>query len=161
MKYLLLSLATVFLLASCSKPSDTKSREDMLRNGKWRVSGGTEKYKNINGHDTTVSILSMLQDCQKDNYMVFGQNYTGYANYGSNKCSPSEPDQTTFNWYLDDSKNNITFTNADALFGKTTLSTNFIDFSEGSFTLKYYFVVHIDPTNTDDTTTITETFSKF
>lgn len=107
-KYLLLTISFVLVLASCGKKATTtESRENMLRNGKWSISGGTITLTLPDGRDTTLNYLNFLSLCHKDDYMVFHAGVDAAFFAGGTTCSPSDPDSVTFKWGFSNNQNSL------------------------------------------------------
>ena len=104
MRYFLVSLLTllvIFFFAACNKkPKVDASMENMLRNGKWKLSAGTVAVRKPNGKDTTLDYLLFIPDCYKDDYLVFDSLKYGRRYSGSNTCSPADPEYFVFSWQL-------------------------------------------------------------
>ena len=114
MKYCILALSVIILFASCSKTPNPQatSKEELLRAGKWKISGGTVRGKLPSGLDTTVSYLSfVLPLAWQDDYIKFDSN--GYAKVysGALKIDPSQPDYQSFLWKFNSNQTTIDFYN--------------------------------------------------
>lgn len=167
MKYLILSLSVVLLLAAaCTKVNTPVTQQDWLRVGKWKVATAKvhNKSKSLN-IDTTYSDTTLYQPntCNADNYLVFGANYGGTVHTGSNKCYASEPDTSNFYWELVNNGNNMNIYNADVFFGIPSVVASVTNLTQSSFTLTYfYYLTFPDPANTyrtvNDTLTVTANF---
>jgi hypothetical protein len=164
MKYFLLSLSAIVLLAACQKtPKNDVTRENILRNGKWKIASGSLVAKLQSGKDTTLNFPPMIPTCNQDDYLVFDSLYTGAVYGGATKCSPSEPDYIRFSWQLLNNGNTIVFNNPLNLLYKEYMSLELpkLDtISMNPFVTQVvypatYFVVPYD------TTTITATISSF
>jgi hypothetical protein len=155
MKYCLLSLSLLILLVSCQKTSDTTStREDDLRNGKWKLVKMSVVYK-VNypvPHDSTLPVT--ITSCKEDDFLTFGPGFNGGINSGSSKCSPADPDITPFSWEPVNNDNGLNIYGAATMFGSNTINATLKNFTPGSFTLSYYTTVQ-DPMVTTQTDTIT------
>ena len=123
MKYFLLSVSLLFILASCNKPSNsTPDRENMLRQGRWMMTdmaythllfkAGIPAYDTVE-HDT-------LKKCDSDDYFIFGPGFGGTINSGSIKCATSEPDQINFRWTANNNDTGITLYGANAFAASDT-----------------------------------------
>jgi hypothetical protein len=160
MRYCILFIACFMVLASCQKtPTATTSREDVLRNGNWKLTQGILEYKvpydspatsmmlgyvtltahnyDFNG-DTIVDIMRVIDTIRKDDYFTFGVNNYGLNHLGLLRSSIAQPDSIGFNWYLTNDGNTITFANALNAFSFDNIVANFTDFNSNSFTIKYY-----------------------
>lgn len=101
MKYFIVLISVLFITLSCNKPSDpTPDKKNMLRTGKWKLTDMAYTYLIFKpgqpGYDTTVH--DTLQDCNLDDYWVFGPGFNGTINAGTKHCATSDPDQVPFRW---------------------------------------------------------------
>jgi hypothetical protein len=129
MKYCLLTLSLLFVLASCNKPGNsTPDRENMLRQGKWKMTDMAHTYllfkPGVPPVDTVVH--DTLKECDRDDYLVFGPGFNGTINSGATKCIPNaEPDQINFRWQPNNNDTGITLFGANA-FGAADTSFHYI-----------------------------------
>jgi hypothetical protein len=163
MRYLLLFAFSLLAFVSCEKTTVPATREDELRDGRWRRSNLTLKVDPFFGPDTLIQVYdSVLQQCEKDDYIVFRENYQATQNNGD-KCSPAEPDEIPFSWELADNgeKINLWFAN-ETFFGQPAVSAPFVSYTSGSFVIRYVELVtsQLDFTK-KDTLTFTYHFTKF
>jgi hypothetical protein len=149
-------------VVSCKKAESPVTREDELRDGKWKMVTGTIRADPYSGLDTTYNYFATLPDCEKDDYLVFKTNFDGTQNSAS-KCSPAEPDEIQFRWELYNNATGINFWNAEqTFFGRSTLSAPIINYTSSRFTLRYVELTVSPVDNTKrDTFTYTHTFEKF
>lgn len=108
-KCLLLIIPALLIIAACSKKPNapTPGRADMLRTGKWKISGGTFTKRLPSGRDTILKYLSYIPACHQDDYIVFDSGMSAAIYSGSNKCDPSDADEIPFLWQLKNNGNNI------------------------------------------------------
>lgn len=117
MKYFLLSLSAIIMLAACQKtPKATVSKENTLRANRWKISSGTLTVKLPSGKDTTIPYVGLLPTCNQDDYLVFDSLDYGAVNSGSIKCSPSEPAEISFTWQLLNNNTILSINNAKNFF---------------------------------------------
>lgn len=170
MKNLVYSLSIIALLASCNKLDEVKSSEDKLREGKWKMIEAsatyTLPYSNPERDTTTYIKPDSLPECQRDNYLVFGDNYNGYMATNEKKCTPGEPEQIGFNWGLEKNDRRMYIYNSKETFGTPSVNAAVTELTDNRFTLKYYYPFEYpnmqDPSKMiTDTIFITTTFSKF
>jgi hypothetical protein len=129
MKYLFLALSVVLIFAACNKtPTPTLTRLDMFRTGRWKLSSGNLVVKEPNGKDTNLNYLNFLPSCYAGGYIVFNSTTTGAAYTGTDKCLPSDPDSTQFQWALSNNYNNISFYRGFTLVWSVTETINPIVF---------------------------------
>lgn len=167
LKYLSVIACALFMFAACKKADTPASRQEELRGGKWRMSGGNVRFDFYNVKDTTISYnvyLGLIGDtCKADDYLVFLENYDGQQYSNVMPCSFSDPEFVQFRWQLFDDDKGIYFLNANETFlRKSTIKADFVNYSIGRFTIKYAFydTSFVDKTKWD-TTTFTQTFIKY
>lgn len=103
MKYFFPTVLAILILAACNRPAPvaTPNRENKLRTGKWKVSGGTVRQKQPNGRDTTIPYVSLfLPACHADDYIVFDSGTHGIIYSNGTTCSSADPDHIDFVWSL-------------------------------------------------------------
>jgi len=156
MKYFILSLSAVILFAlSCTKITSPVTQQQMLRNGKWKVSSGTTSNRNI-GPKTVYNDTLLTTGCAADNYLVFGAGNAGTVNTGNNKCSATEPNTQNFYWDLLNNGNTLVVNNGDLFFGSPNVNATVSNFSQSGFTMKYY-VYYTYPNPADTFRTLNDT----
>lgn len=163
MKYPLIGLVTLIFFAACNKVDTPVSREDELRDGKWKLNVATLRYDPYSGTDTVYNLLGAMPDCKHDDYLVFKMNYIGSQNSGSSKCDGSDPDEVEFRWELYNNGDAIQFWNAEeTFFGTSGFKAEFFNYTTSRFTLRdtQYVASQVNSTQTD-TFTYTYTFIKF
>ena len=162
MKYFLLSALILIGFASCEKATTPESREDELRKGKWKKIAGTEEWDPAIGEDKLINYFAALDTCKKDDYLVFGTNFS-VSQFTGVRCDNSEPEEIPFRWDLYDNGKSINFWSANqTFFNQSAVSAPFVSYSPNEFTIKYTEYL---PNKTDslkrDTVTYTHTFAKF
>jgi len=162
MRYLLAIASLFIVFTSCNKSLEqSATREDELRDGKWKMVAGTQKWDPALGKDTTVYYYDSLPTCKKDDYLVFGPIQDGQQ-YAGEKCDLSEADAVDFKWYLEDNGKKINFYNAFQTFlHREAVTATFIAYGPSEFTIRYMEL----PANPEaptkrDTVTHTYTFRK-
>ncbi|MGN6566997.1 MAG: hypothetical protein ACTHJ0_03540 [Flavipsychrobacter sp.] len=163
MKYILLSLSLLLVMASCQKSSDpSPSKEDYLRNGRWEISKLTVTYKMTYPVTADSTTLATPTACHADDFLTFGPGYNGGINSGSNKCSPSDPDVIPFTWETLNNGANLNIYGAGAMFGTNTVNATLKNFTSRSFTLSFYTTVaNYFNANKTDTITYNYSFTNF
>jgi hypothetical protein len=81
-----------FLLSSCGKDNEVvlpPTNTELLASSSWKFSAAT-----VGGSD----VSAFLQDCQKDNTLLFAVTGTGTADEGITKCNVADPQTTPFTW---------------------------------------------------------------
>ena len=107
MKTLLLSAAFISLLSiGCSKDSDDgKSKNELITSASWKFSdAGVDSDRN---GDINTSFASSVNDCLKDNLIVFVSNGTGTVNESANVC-PNASQSTPFTWSFANNESDLT-----------------------------------------------------
>ena len=104
-KFFTLVLA-VASLAACSKKGTTKSKTELLTQSAWKyASAGIDTDKN-----GTVDVEDgSINSCEKDNSATFITGGTGSYDEGATKCSPSDPQTTTFTWQFKNEEKELEF----------------------------------------------------
>ena len=160
MRYFLLALSALFILASCKKLETVTTKEAWLRSGQWKYSSGSVKYKVFYSsplRDTTVKLDSMYKKtCYSDNSLTFGAGYTGTVNTGGTKCTPGESDGQSFHWEFRNNADTILIYNAGAFFSASevnqgagnSINAQVTSLSQHSMAIKYYDTYeYTDPAN--------------
>ena len=162
MKYLLLTTIIIAAFASCSTVESPITREDELREGKWKRTAGTEKWDPAIGVDTLIRSYDALPDCKKDDYLVFRTNFDG-SQFNADKCDFSEPDEISFRWELVENGSKINFWSAtQTFFNQNAVNASFVSYNPSQFTIKYTeYLRNPSDTTMRDTVVYTQTFSKF
>jgi hypothetical protein len=107
------------LLAACKKEENNNNsnnnnnnnpapstKAQLLIDGKWQMSASTATV-NYMGKDTTVDYYATeVEDCEKDNFILFAANGTCTQDENTNKCS-GKPQLTAANWALLDNDSRI------------------------------------------------------
>lgn len=166
MKYLLTVVSALVLFTACKKVETPNSREQELREGRWKHSAMTMKYDPFIGKDTTYNLFDSLPvwpPCKKDNFIMFGSGLDARQYRGDLKCNESEPESVPFHWNLDNDKNTLNLWSVDnTFFGKAIISAPFKQYSTERFVIEYVDLVPSPINNTKkDTLTYTHTFVKF
>ena len=167
LKYLSLIACALIIFSACKKADTPASRQDELRNGKWRNSGGTVRLDWYGFNDTTHTYnkyLGLIGDtCKADDYLVFRENFDGEQYGNTMKCSNADPEFVQFRWQLFEDDKGIYFLNANETFLKrSTIKADFVNYTEGRFTMRYVrYDTSLVDNNYLDTTTFTQTFIKY
>ncbi len=153
---ILLSLLCVgLLLGSCKKKNDnpeevtptsvspTETNTSKLCNKTWKLTANIET-NSVNTN--TVDLYASTSACLKDNTRMFSTSNTVTEDEGLTKCSPSNPQTTTFNWNWASNETKIVLANSDTV---TVVELN-------ATTLKYY----IESTTGSTVYKYTETWTK-
>ena len=159
MKYCLLFLSCLIILSACEKEKQEKSKEDTLREGRWRLSSWSKKYREASGAEKTDNAMESIPECKKDDYLTFKTSYQGELNTAEKKCPQGEANEISFNWGLSNGNQNMYIYNALEMFG-VDVNAEVLNFGTNSFTIRYMDIQQSSAL-TLDTFTYTATFSKF
>lgn len=85
-----------FIVSSCKKDEASKSKSEMLTGAKWNISS-----LKING------VAEVMEDCSKDDFIIFASGGTCTFNPGTIKCYSGEAIDTTI-WSLSSDEKNFT-----------------------------------------------------
>jgi hypothetical protein len=85
--YLAISFAILCVIQSCSKSDSSVSKTELISKKVWKFTGAQQK----NTTNTWVDIFGFYMPCSKDDLYTFSANGKFYSDYGSLKCSTSEP----------------------------------------------------------------------
>lgn len=109
----------ILLFAACKKTEKdpdptpaTKSKKEIISEGKWQYSALSFIVK-MNGKDTTMDAWSLLEDCDKDDFMTFTASGTGTIDEGATKCDPADPQIENLTWEFQDNETYVKVTNND------------------------------------------------
>ncbi len=165
MRYLLITAFGLLVFAACKKVETPESREEQLRDGRWKRSDLKIKIDPYIGKDTLWTYYdSVMKGCLKDNFIIFGLNHDGTIHAGDIKCEDVlDPETSTFYWSLEENKTRITLLNANPMFfDSSTIDAQIDAFSTSQFQISYveYNTNSINP-NKKDTFTYYYTFTKF
>lgn len=165
MRYLLITALGLFVFAACKKVETPESREEQMRTGRWKRSDLKIKIDPYIGKDTLWPYYdSVMIDCFKDNYVIFGINHDGTVYSGENRCDNiPDPETSPFYWSLEENKTRITLLNANSLFfDSSTIDAKIDAFNTSQFKISYV-EYHKNGINTSkkDTFTYYYTFTKF
>lgn len=165
MKYILITLLGMLVFTACNKVESPTSREEELRQGRWKRTDLKIKYDPYIGDDKLVEYYAtMMPDCKKDNYIVFKMNHDATLNSGDQKCdNVPDPDNIAFYWSLEDNKRRITLLNAnDMFFDSSTIDAKFEKYSSKQFEISYVdYTQNAFNSTKKDTITYYYTFTKF
>ncbi|WP_207433591.1 lipocalin family protein [Sabulibacter ruber] len=93
---LLLLFCCTFFLNACSDDDDTPSREEMLMNKRWQITGLT-----VSTPLGSIDYYEEFEDCMRDNYIEFRSGGILVMNEGPTKCNDSAPQENPGTWSLE------------------------------------------------------------
>lgn len=96
----LLGFFSLALLGACSKDSSSitgpATKTELISKAPWiTTKAGIDE--NLNGKLDPAEEM-MIQECEKDDQIVFAANKTGYLGFGTNLCNGQTPGTINFNW---------------------------------------------------------------
>ncbi len=129
-KHLLIAVAVLGIVASCKKeetstPTPTPVTETPVQKAVKILSANDWKIASMSmGLGSGPLIPVPMDDCEKDNYMRFANDYKLTTFYGTNKCDSTEGDQDLTVYALNTAADSITIdAGEDAMtFGLSNLS---------------------------------------
>ncbi len=165
MKYLLITILGLTIFAACKKVETPDSREEELRNGRWKRTDLKIKYDPYIGKDTLLPYYdSVMPACKKDNFIIFGLNHDATLNAGDVKCDNiPDPETLPFWWSLEENKTRMTLLNAnDMFFDSSTIDAKIDAYGPSQFKISYVeFHPNAINNTRKDTLTFFYTFTKF
>jgi hypothetical protein len=138
MKQILCFVAAALIFASCEKVEKEKYYQDLLRNGSWKQTSGTYKFRPPTATvDSTVYYYDSLGSCKKDDYLVFQINFDGLVHEGGSKCNTSDRTETPFTWDISGDGTVMHVFKATEHFETDNVNGKVMNISENSFTIQY------------------------
>ena len=164
MKYCLLFLSAVILLASCEKTKSPVTKQDKLRDGKWWVDTTVMAYyKPYSDTDSVYGIgKSSLPDCKLDDRIIFRESTNGAHVTEKEKCG-AELEEYGFTWGILENDTKMYFYGASSFLAEDDINAELKEFADDKFVIVYYrFKYRQDPGEAlmRDTTKYTVTFIK-
>src|SRR5436189_4527243 len=102
--YVLALISIGFITYGCNKDDDNNSTDDvkakvqLITSATWKYD--TAAISDKDGNPTLALPSGIIQSCDKDNTITFKSDSTGTLNQGTTKCSPSDPQTTSFKWWF-------------------------------------------------------------
>lgn len=94
----------------CKKDKDEeKSKTELLTSGQWKISAMTltpGSDWDMDG-DIDTDLYSLLDACDKDDYLVFSTNGSVEYNEGATKCDQDDPQSESDSWSFTDNETKI------------------------------------------------------
>ncbi|THU37287.1 hypothetical protein FAM09_20290 [Niastella caeni] len=117
--YVFALLSIGFIIFSCNKDDDDKGNDEKAKIQ--LITSATWKYDTAaidadkNGTPDQPLPAGTIENCEKDNTVTFKSDSTGTVNEGATKCSPGDPQTTSFKWWFKD--NGAVLHSPDPIFG--------------------------------------------
>lgn len=141
MKYSLLILSVLLIVASCQELDVPPSKEDMLRATNWQLDTAYKREilkrdddQNIANVDRVVPIPK--EECAKDDVLKFRENDLGAHLTGENRCSINETAELQFRWGISADGSQMYIYDAKEYFG-TDVNADILEFYEEEFTIRF------------------------
>jgi len=159
MKKILLFVAILISFASCTKTNTASVANDILRNGKWKITAYTAKV-NYMGTDVVTDIYASFPDCKSDDYIVFSDAFNGSQFTATKKCG-AESDELPFQWSVKNNNKTLMLNNATYTIGQEYIEATITKINSLSFTISYTQTVQTTPSVAPTVYYFTQTFTKF
>jgi hypothetical protein len=120
MRKLIFPLSLTILALACTKePEVPANRENLLRDGRWKIaSSSTFTVKKPDGKDTSLRYLDYIDSCAQDDFLTFDSLNFGYLNLGDIRCDAGEGPRRPLMWRLYNNDNNLDLYNGiNMIFG--------------------------------------------
>ncbi len=148
MKYCLLVLSTLLVIASCKKVETPLSKQEKMRASDWVIDTATITYLTSMGQDSFTKgvwpektndkgeLIYPRPDCLKDDYFKFGANYSGTQVTGPNKCGDSETSEIEFSWSIYQGDTKMYMYGLYSLLGQDATG-DLVEFNDDNFTFAF------------------------
>lgn len=96
----ILIIALPLFFSACSDEGNdiTSDRTVLLTDKEWKLtSSRIDPPLNILGNDIS-DVYALLPACEKDGYVHYARNKTGFYDEGASKCNPADEQRSHFNW---------------------------------------------------------------
>lgn len=141
MRYCLLILSALLVVSSCTKVEETKSKQEILRESKWRLDAGFihSKWKADATIPSDIDNIApiVIADCANDDLLVFREGSDGAHIPGEKTCSINETAEIQFRWGLTDNDTRMFIYDAKEFF-KVDVNAELIEFYDDKFAIKFY-----------------------
>ena len=136
MRYFILFLSVVVVLASCTKKVTVPtSKQDILIQSKWHLVSIQLTVRDSFGRDS--SYVWPIDDCKTDDYLQFKDNFQANHHTGDKKCYNNEASDYGFTWQLTDNGKTLNLYSLDDFFlGSPAVKGDISDLTDSKFTLK-------------------------
>jgi hypothetical protein len=104
-----LALPVALLFVQCKKDSKPQTKTEILTSGKWKTSSYTiNPAFDWDGDGTTeTDILSVSDECSKDDFVQFNSNGTILGDEGPTKCDPGDPQTFSLTWSFEENETKL------------------------------------------------------
>lgn len=147
MKYCLLILSSLVIIASCKKVETPLSKQEKMRAATWVIDTAWMTYLSVNGTDSVSKGVWPEQwdgeryiwprpECMWDDQFKFLDNTEGTHVTGPNKCGVSQTDNIDFTWGLADADTKIYMYGLYSIFGEDVTGT-LEEFEDTKFKMSY------------------------
>lgn len=159
MKKLLLFVAIIVSFASCTKTNSASVANDILRNGKWKITAYTSKYTYM-GSDVVTDLYAAFPDCKSDDYLAFSDAFNGTQFTSTKKCG-AESDEVPFQWEVKNNNKTLMLNNATYTVGQEYIEATITKINSLSFTISYTQTIQTAPSVAPTVIYYTQTFTRF
>jgi hypothetical protein len=126
-KFTLALLCISCIMSSCKKDDDP-TKTDLLTSKDWKTTALTiDPAVDMNGDGTAdTDMLSLYEDCQKDDLVRFGTDKTVTNDEGETKCDPDDPQTSSGGtWSFNSDETELTIVGME-WFGEDNQTVTFI-----------------------------------
>lgn len=114
----IIAITAIALFASCDKTKDNvdnnnnnntpkaKTKTELLSAGKWKLTALTESYE-MSGQKVTEDYYKDMEDCSKDDFMIFSAAGKVVFDEGPTKCDPDNDQAGTADWVFYDNEKKL------------------------------------------------------
>jgi Domain of unknown function (DUF5004) len=111
-KILILAIALTTVLSSCEK-DNTLTKEEMISGKDWVVSEMTIDPPINFGSGEVSNLMTLMDDCEKDNIYRFEKDGTFKMDEGILNCHPEDPQISFGNWHLSEDEKTLVATSEE------------------------------------------------
>lgn len=90
--------SSIVLLHACKKTDNSSPTAKALQDGKWVISAAIASASYM-GEDTTVDLYNDMDECDKDDFILYADDGTGTIDESTNKCADDQQVES-FEWVL-------------------------------------------------------------
>lgn len=143
MKYSLFALFALLVVTSCTPKGDpAKSKQQVLRDAKWRLDTGfVRTITKADGGTTPVDLDNEVpitrSECAYDDELVFREAAEGAHIPGEMTCSINETAELAFRWGITNDDKKMFIYDATEFF-KADVNADILEFYDDKFAIRYY-----------------------